>query len=71
MLVDFEGGPWDGDVVDGIMARLLVMHEPPYVCVLADGRYEHYVAEDADHFVHAGICRVIEHVPSCGHDHSG
>jgi hypothetical protein len=71
--VRFDGGPLDGIEIDGLMARVLVDAEPPFACFNVDGRYEHYVAEDANRFTHVGACHLIALAgmhPACGHNHS-
>lgn len=68
--LSFVGGPWDGDTVDSFLAKLMSYYQPPYFCVGADGRYEHYIRVDRTTFQHAGGCRAIVDHPDCGHDHT-
>lgn len=66
----FIGGPWDGDEVDGLFAKVLAYYEPPYFCVAADGRFEHYSRETRNEFHHDGPCLTLFDHPDCGHDHT-
>lgn len=71
----FNGGPWDEDEPDGLFAKTITWFRPPFFCLNADGRYEHYVmVEDCpDHEVcyeHAGACRDRSPHEDCGHEHN-
>jgi hypothetical protein len=74
-LVGFSGGPYDDSVVHGLVARVIWGAFPPFMCVEADGRWEHYSAVDdcGSHdlcFEYAGPCHVRDPHEPCGHDHS-
>lgn len=67
------GGPWDGDGIDGLVARVLLMHTPDFFCLDADGRWEHYVLHMSAGQVsyrHTGGCNEFDFHPDCGHDHT-
>lgn len=69
----FVGGPFDGVEVDGMMARVVSENAPPFVCVLAEGQYHHYLKETPVKFKHVGHCErfaQMELHPDCGHDHT-
>lgn len=73
-LVGFNQGPYSETAIDGILASLIILHQPRYMCVDADGRWEHYVAVDdcPEHTVcyeHTGPCRDRQPHEDCGHDH--
>lgn len=68
--VEFVGGPRGGDAVDGMLARVLGLFDPPFFCVDADGRYEHYERVDLHTFAFVAACTSMAEHPDCGHDHT-
>ena len=70
MRVGFEGGPWDGDEMEGLMAQTLLSAPAAFFCLYADGRWEHYCRHDCDEhdlcYSWAGACNEIDGHPKRG-----
>lgn len=75
--VAFDGGPMDGVQLTGLFGRVIADNNPPFVCLMCEEAYEHYVKTlDCECgivpcYAYAGPCNKTLPHPPCGHDHQG